>query len=88
MVQVAEPDRDVLRFLWVDDPSSDSPKVIVKRFNRVVFGVTSSPFLLNGTVQHHIGKYAMEDPQFAQDMLSSLYVDDFNGGKSTVSEAL
>ena len=87
MVQVAEPDRDVLRFLWVDDPNSDSPKVIVKRFNRVVFGVTSSPFLLNGTVQHHIAKYATEDPQFAQDMLSSLYVDDFNGGKSNVSEA-
>ena len=38
MVQVAEPDRDVLRFLWVDDPNSDSPKVIVKRFNRIVFG--------------------------------------------------
>ena len=87
MVQVAEPDRDVLRFLWVDDPNSDSPKVIVKRFNRVVFGVTSSPFLLNETVQHHIAKYATEDPQFAQDMLSSLYVDDFNGGKSNVSEA-
>ena len=68
MVQVAEPDRDVLRFLWV-------------------FGVTSSPFLLNGTVQHHIAKYATEDLQFAQDMLSSLYVDDFNGGKSNVSEA-
>ena len=61
MVQVAEPDRDVLRFLWVDDPNSDSPKVIVKRFNRVVFSVTSSPFLLNGTVQHHIAKYATED---------------------------
>ena len=88
MVQVAELDRDVLRFLWVDDPNSDSPKVIVKRFNRVVFGVTSSPFLLNGTVQHHIVKYATEDPQFAQDMLSSLYVDDFNGGKSNVSEAV
>lgn len=50
MVQVAEPDSCAIRFLWVDDPYSDSPKVIVKRFNRVVFGVTSSPFLLNGTV--------------------------------------
>ena len=63
-----------LRFLWVDDPSSDSPKVIVKRFNRVAFGVTSSPFLLNGTEQHHIAKYATKDPQFARDMLNSLYV--------------
>ena len=88
MVQVAEPDRDVLRFLWVDDLSSDSPKVIVKRFSRVVFGVTSSPFLLNRTVQYHIANYATEDPLFSQDMLNSLYVDDFNGGKSNVSEAV
>ena len=35
MVGVAEPDRDVLRFLWVDDPTSE---VVVKHFNRVVNG--------------------------------------------------
>ena len=46
MVQASEPDRDVLRFLWIDDPNSDSPKIVVKTFNRVVFGVTSSSFPL------------------------------------------
>ena len=44
MVQVAEADRDVLRFLWIDDPTSADPNIVVKRFNRVVFGITSSPF--------------------------------------------
>ena len=87
MVQVANADRDVLRFLWIDDPSSEDPNIVLKRFNRVVFGVTSSPFLLNGTVRHHVSNYEAEDPQFANDFLSSLYVDDFNGGKDSVPEA-
>ncbi|XP_044183283.1 uncharacterized protein LOC122963962 [Acropora millepora] len=87
MVQVAKADRDFLRFLWINDPTSEDPNIVVKRFNRVVFGVTSSPFLLNGTVRHHVSNYKVEDPQFVNDFLSSLYVDDFNGGKDSVHEA-
>ena len=87
MVQVAKADRDVLRFLWINDPTSEDPNIVVKHFNRVVFGVTCSPFLLNGTVRHHVSNYEVEDPQFVNDFLSSLYVDDFNGGKDSVPEA-
>lgn len=87
MVGVAEPDRDVLRFLWVDDPTSEAPRIVVKHFNRVVFGVTSSPFLLNGTIRYHVTHYESEDPQFVNEFLNSLYVDDFNGGKVSDSEA-
>ena len=87
MVKVADSDKDVLRFLWVDDVTSEEPTIVVKRFNRVVFGVTSSPFLLNATVRHHLTSYESEDPQFVKEFLSSLYVDDFNGGKDSVSEA-
>ena len=88
MVGVAEPDRDVLRFLWVDDPTSEVPRIVLKRFNRVVFGVTSSPFLLNGTIRHHVTSYESEDPQFVNEFLNSLYVDDFNGGKDNDSDAV
>ena len=87
MMKVADSDKDVLRFLWVDDVTSEEPTIVVKRFNRVVFGVTSSPFLLNGTVRHHVTSYESEDPQFVKEFLSSLYVEDFNGGKDSVSEA-
>ena len=87
MVGVAEPDRDVLRFLWVDDPTSEAPRIVVKHFNRVVFGVTSSPFLLNGTIKYHVTHYESEDPQFVNEFLNSLYVDDFNGAKVSDSEA-
>ena len=87
MVRVAEPDRDFLRLMWVDDPTIKAPKIVVKRFNRVVFGVRSSPFLLNGTVRHHATNYESEDLQFVNDFLNSLYVDDFNRGKVSDSEA-
>jgi len=86
MVQVAKADRDVLRFPWINDPTSEDPNIVVKRFNRVAFGVTSSPFLLNRTVGHHVSNYEAEDPQFVNDFPSSLYVDDFNGGKDSVPE--
>ena len=44
---MAEKDRKVLHFLWVSDITQNQPKFIVPRFNRVVFGVSSSAFLLN-----------------------------------------
>ena len=50
-VSVNETDRDFLRFLWVNDISNREPELCVYRFARVVFGVSSSPFLLNATNQ-------------------------------------
>ena len=52
-INVNENDRDYLRFLWFDNIFSDQPKIVRNRFARVVFGVTSSPFSLNGTIRKH-----------------------------------
>ena len=43
---IKETDRNYLQFLWVDDILKENPKLIRSRFARVVFGGTSSPFLL------------------------------------------
>ncbi len=56
-VEVNEKDRDCLRFLWVNDILNDDREVIIYRFCRVVFGLNSSPFLLNATLRHHVSKY-------------------------------
>ena len=56
MVHIAEDNKDVLRFLWMNDIDKAKPEVVVLRFTRVVFGVSSSPFLLNATLKHHIGQ--------------------------------
>ena len=54
MISLAPEDREFLRFLWVDDPLKEEPEIQVFRFARVAFGVSSSPFLLNATVRHHL----------------------------------
>ena len=87
MVGVNEADRDVLRFLWVKDPFASEPKVEIKRFTRLVFGVSSSPFLLNATLRHHMSKYALSDPEFVKKFLEALYVDDLSTGDRNVEEA-
>ena len=80
-------DRDVLRFLWVDVVNSAEPKIVEYRFARVVFGVTSSPFLLNATLLKHITSYENEDPEFINQMLCSLYVDDLSLSLEDVDKA-
>ena len=80
-------DVDYLRFLWVDDIHSDDPKLIFLRFLRVIFSLNCSPFLLSGTLQHHISQYRFEDPQLVAKLLKSIYVDDMVSGAKSVPEA-
>ena len=51
---IAKEHRDYLPFLWYDVISEIEAKITIYRFLRVVAGVTSSPFLLNGTIRHHL----------------------------------
>ena len=86
-VSIAPEHRDFLRFLWVSDVNEAHPKIVIKRMTRAMFGVTSSPFLLGGTLQHHISKYEEEDPEIVKKLLESFYVDDFNSGEENVDQA-
>ena len=87
MVSVDEADRDVLRFIWVEDTSKDPPDLRVYRFTRVVFGVSSSPFLLNATIRFHLEKYLETSEGLVQHLLRSTYVDDVITGGPTEDEA-
>ena len=84
MVSISPSDRDALRFIWLDYIHKDNPREVVYRFCRVVFGVTSSPFLLNATIKQHLQKYANGIPELVKVLLKSLYVDDMTSGESTV----
>ena len=57
------------------------------RFTRVVFGVSSSPFLLNATIQHHLEKHAMIQPDLVSKLLRSTYVDDIVTGAESEEAA-
>ena len=87
-VEVNKEDRDCLRFLWVNDILNDDREVIVYRFCRVVFGLNSSPFLLNATLRHHISNYKDLDPEVVLKVLESFYVDDLVCGEKSEEQAL
>ena len=83
MVSVHERDRDSLHFLWAADLRAETTEVITL-FNRVVFGVSSSPFLLNATINHHMETYRALDPALVDKFLSYIYVDDLVSGSRNV----
>lgn len=80
MVGITKEGRNVPRFLWVDDIEKKFPDILVLRFTRSVFGVCSSPFLLNATMKYLIERYRDEDSGFADQFLCSIYVDDLSSG--------
>ena len=88
MVSVTNKDRDVLRFLWFADVFSDQPNLIQLRFTRVVFGVTSSPYLLNATLLHHLEQYPETHPDLVEKLSKAAYVDDIITGADDESQAL
>ena len=87
MISVSEPDRDTLRFLWVKNICADDPVITELRFTRVVFGVSSSPFLLNATIQHHLEQYLRTNPDLVHKLRRSFYVDDFVTGAADEEQA-
>ena len=88
MVSVTQRDRDALRFLWVDDTSQPDPEIQVLRFTRVVFGVSSSPFLLNATIDHHLKTFSSTNPELVETLSKSIYVDDVIAGAADEDSAM
>lgn len=87
MVSVVERDRDALRFLWVRDIQDEEFTIRPLRFKRVVFGVCSSPYLLNSTIRHHLQQHLNSHPELLQKLTDSFYVDDVITGAPTEEEA-
>ena len=79
-ITISPEHRDYLRFLWINDPLSEAPYIQVLRCTSVVFGLTSSTFILNATLKHHVDQYANADPDFVNEVMRSHYVDDFASG--------
>lgn len=73
-ITVGPNDRGFLRFLWWEDNSCRRLQVF--RHTRVVFGVSSSPYLLPATLEHHLRRMQNEDNYHSVELLlSGMYVD-------------
>lgn len=78
-------DRDFTRFFWLTDPTDTSSRLCVYRFKVVPFGATSSPFILNAVLQHHLKQYTSA---VSKDMLANLYVDNVITSRETEQEVM
>ena len=72
MVAMSPEDQNVLRFLWIQDVNQEAPAIKVMRFKRVVFGATSSPYLLNATLTVHLEKLQDSYPVLVKQLTKSL----------------
>ena len=61
---------------------SERPEIVQYRFRRLVFGLTPSLAILNGTIQHHLSHDKEPEPQVSELLANSLYLDDFPCGAS------
>ena len=52
-IEVNPAERNLLKFLWVDDINSPNPEVTTLGFTRLVFGLVCSSFILNVTLRNH-----------------------------------
>ena len=79
-IEVDKQQRDLMRFLWIEDIDNEDPNIIIYRFCRVIFDINCSPFLLNATLKYHVTKYYALESVLAQNTLEGLYVDDWTSG--------
>ena len=75
-------DRDRTRFFWRKDYDIPNSAIDIFRFKRVLFGSSSSPFLLQATVKHHLERFG------AVNLGRNLYVDNLHACFNTEQELI
>ena len=88
-IEIHPEHRDLLRFLWLREIGTDTPEIITLRFTRNTFGLTSSPFLLNGTIGSHLSKYLnTSEADVVSRLQRDLYADDSAVSVDSVEEGV
>ncbi|XP_064627878.1 uncharacterized protein LOC135487738 [Lineus longissimus] len=73
-LEVEAKDRPFQRFLWRDLDTTRAPEEY--EFNRVVFGINSSPFLAQFVAQEHAKRHRSIFPLASDTILKSTFIDD------------
>lgn len=75
-IRLHQSDREATRFLWLRDIGQpvEPDNIITYRFSRVTFGVNCSPFLLAGTIKHHL-ENSVKDRELEKNISDKTYVD-------------
>ena len=88
-IYIDKNDQNYLRLLWLDNVNDPAPKIKILRFTHLVFGLSSSTFILNGTVKVHLETYLNDSTiqNVILKLLRDLYVDDTTGSFNDNEEA-
>lgn len=84
MIEVAEEDRDAMRFFWCKDGKIEDLQEF--RHVRVMFGATSSPFILAAVLEHHLSNLPENEKKIGKQLLESFYVDNCVSSVDTMAE--
>ena len=84
-IQLHPDDRDFTHFYWMKDSTDPSSQFSVYQFKVIPFGATSSPFIFNVVLQHHLNQYISA---MSLDMLTNLYVDNIISGCDNEQEVV
>ena len=85
---ITESDRDMLRFLWLKDPSNLNSETLQFRFTRLIFRLRPSPAILGSTIRHHLDTQKDASLALIEVLRKSFYVDDFISGANDDEEVL
>ena len=83
-INIDEEQINYLKFLWYRNLQEES--IIKYKFARVIFGVTSSQFILNGTVQTYASKYENIDPELARTVTKHFHVNNLHSVAQSTKE--
>ena len=83
-IQIRENDRDALRFHWIQN--RDPTNIEMPRFTRLVFGLTQSPFILQGALKTHFENYKQAYAKIIEVIENDMYVDDLVMGDKSLDE--
>ena len=75
--------REFQRFTWIKN--LDPNIVEINRSCRLLFGLTQSPFILEGTIKQHFENYENEHPMVIENIQDDMYVDDLVSGGTEIN---
>ena len=84
-------DREALRLLWKKDSFDTTSELKILQFTRVCFGLVSSMFQHEATIDHHLNHCLEDHPDINPEIINiikhSLYVDDLSNGAEKLKDA-
>ena len=76
-VRINENDCDSLRFHLIKN--SKRLKTVILQFTRLMFGLSPSSFVIEGTIKYHLERYEKDQPETIMELNQSMHIGDVIG---------